>query len=232
MKRPRALLLTHGEHSRSAISGCDLLCDLLTHEAGLDVNSSADYSELTPERLSTYELIVNYSGYRADVEPSEFQLRDLIEAVKAGTPYVALHCAALMFTNQLYYRRALGRSDPEASAEDFLDRLRLSELDGTSLIATDPIARHRIRIVDRDHPITRDVPDFDITDQLYELRGDLSRMNILAESAGHAVLHTNTWQRGKVHYNGLGHDKQAIGDANFQRLVVQAVHWALAPDQS
>jgi trehalose utilization protein len=229
LSKSKALLLAHGSHARGSSGGLAPLLDVLRDQAGLELNVADDYAELSLAALAGYDMVINYSGYRAEVEASEPQLRDLLTAVLTGMPLIALHAAALMFRNQLYYRQPLGHAPARPVPTDMLDRIRLADRDagGDSPLSGDPIESHRVEIVDLDHPITKGVPDFEITDQLYELGGDLERMHVLAQSRGKVVLHTQPWGEGKVHYNGLGHDKAAVGNPNYQRLVVQAVGWAL-----
>jgi len=230
LSKPKALFLIRGTHVRFPNSGSAVLEDLLTLQAGLDLTVTDNYAELTPERLATHDLIINYSGYPAEVEATEEQLRDLIAAVLNGKPYVALNCAALMFKNQLYYRRQIGHAVERPDANQLLNRIRLGDLDvtGNSIISDDPIESLTVTIVDRDHAITDGVPDFEIIDRVYELGGlDAKKMHVLAESAGQAVLFVSTWGKGKVHYNGLGHDKAAVSNPNYQRLIVQGIAWVL-----
>ena len=233
MSKPRTLFLVGGSHAHGPNSGRALLEDTLRSQAGVDLIVADDYAELTLVGLEAYDLIISYSGYRADVEPTESQLRDLLTAVLTGTPFIALHCAALAFRNQLYYRQPLGHPAVQRDAIDLLRRAREDSLAeaGVPLNVDDSSETHSIEIIDRDHPITRGVHDFEITDRLYELGGDLERMHVLAESRGKVVLHTQPWGKGKVHYNGLGHDLAAIGNQSYLRLVVQAVGWALDSSQ-
>ena len=78
-----------------------------------------------------------------------------------------------------------------------------------------------------EHPITRGVSDFEIECEHYELAGDLSQLQILAEAGGHPVLYTKRWGEGAVHYTTLGHDHRALRNPSHRQLLVQAVGWAM-----
>jgi len=53
------------------------------------------------------------------------------------------------------------------------------------------------------------------------------RVRVHAEAEGQPLLYAHTWGRGRVHYNALGHDRRALGHPSYQRLLAQAVAWAL-----
>ncbi len=98
---------------------------------------------------------------------------------------------------------------------------------GSAFISHPPITVIPVRILDREHPITRGVPDFEIEDEHYELAGDLTQLQIIAESRGCPVLYTKCWGTGSIHYTALGHDHRALRHPSHRRLLVQAVAWAL-----
>src|SRR5262245_53714743 len=229
MPTARALFLTSGGHARLGGGANQAILEgLLAGRAGLDLTVLPDPAGITPERLGACDLIVDYSGHTAN-EPTEEQLRAVMETVAAGTPYVGLHVASLPFKSQLEYRRRLG-GWPDAPEPDELlspTQLRYFEMIGSAFITHGPIEPYRLRIVDREHPITRGVEDFEVMDELYQLGGDRARLRVLAEAGGQPLLYTHAFGRGRVHYNALGHDQRALGHPSYQRLLLQAVAWAL-----
>lgn len=254
----RALFLTRGSHTRSPGNALATLVDVLSQGAGLALTVDDEYLALTNESLRSYDLIVSCAGYNSDLEPSDRQLRSLIAAVESGTPFVALHAATLLFRNQLYYRQPLGhllgRPDPRdlldavqvrylemmgnafltwprhPKPNDLLNESQLGylEMTGSAFITHGPMERFTVRMVDRDHAITSGVSDFETTDELYRLGADQSELHVLAEAHGEPLLYVKKWGAGRIHYNALGHDANAVQNPNYQRLLIQAVRWALA----
>jgi len=223
----RALFLTSGGHAKLGSSRV-ILEDVLSRQAGLDLNVRDDHIELTPGRLRDYDLIVDYSGH-APKEPNDDQLNALMAAVEGGTPYIGLHVASLPFKSQLDYRKRHGAWPESPQPDDLLNptQIRYFEMIGSAFITHGPIEIYTVNVLDADHPITRGVESFDVIDELYQLGGNRSRLHVLAESGGNALLYTQMWGKGKVHYNSLAHDGRTLGHPGYQRLLRQAVDWAL-----
>lgn len=229
MAKAKALFLVNGGHAKLGHgANREILEDVLIHQAGLDLTTTPDHSELLPERLGRYDLIVDYSGH-ARVEPTDEQLDVVMSAVEAGLPYIALHVASLPFKSQLDYRKRLGYWPEKPQPNDLLNatQLRYFEMIGSAFITHGPIETFALQIVDREHPITRGVADFEITDELYQLGGDRAGLHLLAQAEGQPLLYTHTWSKGKVHYNALGHDQRALSHPSYQQLLKQAIVWAL-----
>lgn len=229
MADPRALLLTHGGHGRLPNNRA-ILEDLLIHQARLDLVTDDENTELTADRLKDYALVINYSGYRAVPEVTDEQVTALTEAVDGGTPYIALHVATLPWKAQLDYMERHGGWPEHPAPDDLLSpaQLRYLEMTGSAFTGHPPIAIFPVHITAPQHPITAGVADFEIEDELYQLGGDRAALTVLAEAGGQPLLYVRTWGRGRVHYNALGHDQRALSHPSYQRLLVQAVGWALA----
>jgi type 1 glutamine amidotransferase len=229
MARAQALFLTHGGHARLPNNRA-LLEDVLVRQAELDLVTDDDNAELSADRLATYDLIVNYSGYRAVPEPSEAQVAALADAVSAGTPYIALHVATLAWKAQLDYMGRHGGWPDHPAPDDLLSpaQLRYLEMTGSAFITHGPIAPLMVHVTDPTHPITAGLADFEIEDELYQLGGNRAGLHVLAEADGQPLLYVRAWGRGRVHYNALGHDQRALSNPSYQHLLVQAVAWALA----
>jgi len=230
MAKAHALFLTHGGHARLPNNRA-LLQDILMRQAGLDLVTDDENAELTADRLAAYALIVNYSGYRAVPEPTDEQIGALTAAVQAGTPYIALHVATLMWKNQLDYMGRHSGWPNRPVPDDLLSpaQLRYLEMTGSAFTGHPPVAPFQVHITDPAHPITQGVEAFEIEDELYQLGGNRAPLHILAEAGGQPLLYVTQWGAGKVHYNALGHDQRGLSHPSYQRLLVQAVAWALTP---
>jgi len=111
-----------------------------------------------------------------------------------------------------------------------------------------PKTPQRITVVDRNHPITAGLEDFDIVDETY--------LCPIFEDSVHPLLRTNfkptasefterqkghpdgsnltAWykaaERSPVVYIQHGHDNEAWTNPSFRRLLLNAIKWAASPD--
>lgn len=228
MARPRALFLTNGGHIRLPGNQA-LFDDLLARQAGLEVIQCSDNSLLAPEQLRGFDLILDYGGDTRQ-EMADEHLEALLAAVEAGTPFIGLHAATLPFRSRLAYIQQRGDGWPhgvEADGQCSATQLRYFAMLGSAFITHTPIKPFTVHIADGTHPITRGVSDFEIEDERYQVAADWTRLHVLAEAEGHPLLYVLRWGRGKVHYSGLGHTQQALAHPGYQRLLAQAIAWAL-----
>lgn len=201
--------------------------------------------------------LMRYRGGRSVREANDAEVNALLEAVDAGTPFVGLHCSSLMFLNQLYYRQPLSQALRRPQPSDLLHlfqvrslemvgaavlewpadprpnslltdtQLRYIEMIGANFVTDDGLEDTTIHITDRNHPITRGVDDFVIYDECYHMVGNRSQLHVLAQAKGWPLVWNRRWGDARVHYNALGHDTSGVTHPSYQRLVVQAVQWAL-----
>jgi len=87
----------------------------------------------------------------------------------------------------------------------------------------------QVKIEEKDHPITRGIKDFKITDELYVLdrvpEGACVLATALWEDRVHPLLYTKSRGKGKVLYNALGHDQAAYNHPVFRELVTNGIQW-------
>lgn len=94
-----------------------------------------------------------------------------------------------------------------------------------------PVGRIHARVV-ADHPVTAgSSPTFELHDEVY---GDMfvrSHVDVLAvakrtvDDADQPVLWAHHYGRGRVVYNGFGHDAASIEDPANAQIVTQAINW-------
>ena len=169
-----------------------------------DVTMTDDIRVLTPETLARFDVIANYTTF---FEPTDGQMRALLDAVAAGKGFVGIHGATATFWNSPEYIEMIGGKFIEH------DRNKLFHVK-----------------MNYDHtessPITAGLEDFDIQDELYIIEGDITQWHVLARSEGHPIVYTKTWGQGRVYSNAMGHDSQAINQPTFQELIIRGIQWA------
>jgi len=128
-----------------------------------------DLEILNPDSLGIYKAIVNYTTF---LEPLEKQINALLDAVRNGKGFVGIHGASATFWNSPAYLDMIGGKfithDPN---KEFLVKIR-------SAGAVVP------------HPITKDIDDFTIQDELYIIEGDITKWEVLARAEGHPLSST------------------------------------------
>jgi type 1 glutamine amidotransferase len=169
-----------------------------------------DLAMLNPDDLRRFDVVLNFSS---ETDPTEAQVAALLAAVEGGTGYVGLHGATATFTQHLRYLAMIG------------GRFRRH----------DPIKRFTIRFVDRGHPISEGLDDYDHEDELYELTADfvdrqnvvpLSGVRVLAEAEGHPMVYVKEHGAGRVAYLAMGHDARSLDHPTYRTLFTRAVAWA------
>ena len=105
---------------------------------------------------------------------------------------------------------------------------------GGSFVTHPQMRQYQVSVVDPEHPITKDMVEFFVTDEMYVTDYD-HRVNILASSLWLGekvpVAWTKSWGNGRVFYLALGHNADACRDGNFEKLLVRGSLWAAEGDQ-
>jgi type 1 glutamine amidotransferase len=96
----------------------------------------------------------------------------------------------------------------------------------------DPRGPFTVRFVDGDHPITKGLDDFEITDELYTCLGGDLPIHLLAtarskiDGQDYPMAFVQTYGRGRVFHTVLGHDLEAIAAPGLDKLLTRACLWA------
>ncbi|MHB8903347.1 MAG: ThuA domain-containing protein [Thermoguttaceae bacterium] len=109
-----------------------------------------------------------------------------------------------------------------------------SEIDGVAWKKTRWEHDHHLKVtvVDKEHPITRGVGDFEIDDEAYGKFWVDPEAHILLKT-DHAwnnpeLAWTKTYGKSRVFHLMLGHDGKAYANPSFQRVLEQGIRWAAA----
>jgi predicted dehydrogenase len=95
-----------------------------------------------------------------------------------------------------------------------------------------PVIDFPVEITGEDSVITRRIPSFRITDELYTLKKhDAKSVKVLATAHWKGetcpMAYTKSYGKGRVFYLALGHDERAFAHAEFQKMARRGVDWAL-----
>ena len=206
MAKIKTLLYSGGEiHD---YKGCgDVVEQILRGDASFDVSRvNNDLSCLESPRLNPYDLIVFYHTVGTITDA---QKNGLLNWVASGKGYVGIHSAADSFRECPEYRAMVG-----------------------GWFVTHPAYRqYQVSTVDPTHPITKDIVEFNVTDEMYVTDYD-PRVKVLCSSlwkgAMNPVAWTKDWGKGKVYWLALGHDPAACKQDIFKTLLLRGCMWATA----
>ena len=172
---------------------------------GFEVHCTEDRSELHIESLSEYDACLSYvDAWESTLIP--VQMDGLLQFVDSGKGFLALHCG-------ISYENAEYRS-----------------LLGASFVSHPPYQTLSIRIKDKAHPITADLSDFELRDELYIFEFvEFHRLNVLMECQfevqSYPIAWTRTYGEGRIVYLALGHSVESFRNEMFLKLVANSVLW-------
>ncbi|MCU0915242.1 MAG: ThuA domain-containing protein, partial [Planctomycetes bacterium] len=183
----------------------------------VDVVETPDF--LASRKLSDYRVAVLHFMNWQTPDPGEQARRNLARFVGAGGGVVAVHFACGAFQGWPEFEKIVGRAyDPKLRGHD-------------------PFGSFEVRMTGVDHPITRGLKPFAITDELYTCLAGALPIQVLAESTSkvdgknYAMAFTLKYGQGRVFHSPLGHDVGAITNPGAAELFRRGCAWAagLAP---
>lgn len=176
---------------------------LLAEHPHIRTSVASDYTDTA--RLDACKLLITYT---CDLMPSQTELRAIKSWIERGGRWLALHG-----TNSILRFVEAGVDCPD-------ERPDVMELLGSRFAAHPPIAQFKVEIVERDHPLTRGLTDFEVIDELYLSRTTapiriLMQTRFSGEATGFLdadwqdavvpIVYLREHGAGAVLYNTLGH---------------------------
>jgi len=169
---------------------------------------------LASPKLSDYNVAVLHFMNWETPDPGEQARQNLARFVKEGGGVVAVHFACGAFQGWPEFERIVGRVyDPKLRGHD-------------------PYGAFQVTMTEVDHPITRGLTPFTITDELYTcLAGNLP-IQVLAESKSkvdgknYAMAFILKYGKGRVFHSPLGHDVGAFTNPGAAELFRRGCAWA------
>jgi len=182
-------------------------------------NLPRDAALLKPPLRQEVDCLVMYDMVREI--PPECQA-SFLELLRQGIGVVSLHHNLGAHPGWEEFRRIIGGK--------FM--LEPGVIDGRSYAQTPwSHGEHlKIQVVDRDHPITQGVGDFEIHDETYGIFYTAPNIHVLLKTdhpKNNPILAwTTEYAASRVVYLQLGHDRGAYENPNYCKLLYQAILWA------
>ncbi len=216
------LLLTGGQREHHGYRDQALfLSELLENSGDFRVTICEDAAILETPAMAKYAiLIVNADRRDPEFKFTEGQQRALLDFVKSGHGFVAIHGADNAAPDWLpEWREMLGGIFSHKGLPD--GKVRKGE--------------YTVKIADTASPITRGIKDFPLKDELYyhiQMQPGVEPLaTVNHDGQDWPVAWTRTFGKGKVFHTPLGHRDFGPGkddplrDPNLAKLVLRGVEW-------
>jgi len=189
--------------------------EILVNSGKFDVKISEDPLILESETaLKNYDVIV-FTIFSTKLKELPGQAQEnLLNYVKEGKGFFVQHLASASFPKWEEFGKLCGRK----------------WIMGTS--GHGPRAVFKANIVDKQHPITAGLSDFDVDDELYaKLQGNEKiQVLVTADSdwskATEPLVFVQNYGQGRVVHNAFGHDRKALMTPNVQKIIARGTEWA------
>ena len=216
-KRVKVLLVT-GIEFHNWRETAPQIAKQLTSCPDIEVRLETNFNVLCWDEILDYDVLFFNFWNSKDDSPSlddDLALSNIEKFLDSGKGIVVYHLAIGVFeTHKDRVEKIIGR---------VYDR---------SLPPHDPLREFEVKIVKRDHPIMKSVPDFKTLDELYTCFALEGRpIEVLAEAMSINVnksfpmAYLHKYGKGHVFTTVLGHDLQALKSQEFATILRNAVLW-------
>lgn len=228
--KPVELLIITGDHGHDWRATTAAFQEFLPRGGKINVHvTNTPARDLTSENLARYDvLLLNYKATKQPPENTtwtEANKQALLDAVaRQGKGLVVYHFASSAFPEWDEYEKMIAGG------------WRKQGFHG-------PKHEFVVKTVKADHPIAKGLPaEFNHTiDELYSNSKMLPGNQVLATAycdpskekgtgKDEPMIWVNTYGKGRVYHNALGHDTTAMSDPNFQEWMRRGVLWAAGND--
>jgi uncharacterized protein len=168
------------------------------------------------EAAKSFDVVVSYDFYQKIGDEAK---ADFVNLLKQGKGFVCLHHSLASYGDWPEYEKIVG------------GKYFLKQKGNTNA----PVStwKHdvdfKVQIADKQHPITRGVPDFQIHDETYgkyRVHPDVHVLLKTDEPTSQDIIGwCKTYGQARVVYLALGHDRVAYANPNYLKLLFQAIAW-------
>ena len=164
--------------------------------------------------LKAYDVIVfTIFSRRVQMLPENAQ-ENLLNFVKNGKGFFVQHLASASFPKWEEFGKLCGRK----------------WVMGTS--GHGPRSVFEAKVVDKEHPITAGLSNFETDDELYAKLQGTGDIHVLVQADSdwskktEPLVFTLTYGKGRVVHNAFGHDRKALMTPSVQKIIARGVEWA------
>ena len=189
--------------------------EILVKTEKFDVRVCEDPYILESETaLKAYDVIVfTIFSRRIKMLPGQAQ-ENLLNFVEGGKGFFVQHLASASYGKWDEFGKLSGRK----------------WVMGTS--GHGPRAVFKAKVTNKEHPITAELEDFDVDDELYAKLQGTGDINVLVQADSdwskktEPLVFTLSYGKGRVVHNAFGHDRKALMTPNVQKIIARGAEWA------
>ncbi|MDR1290311.1 MAG: ThuA domain-containing protein [Planctomycetaceae bacterium] len=214
-KKIRVLLVTGEDHpAHRWQETAPMLRNDLNTDREIECRLVDDPEVLGTDIVFDYDVLVFHFKNYKPLKRNEQAKKNLTQFIDNGGGLVLVHFACGAFQEWSEFGQIAGRVyDPKKPAHD-------------------PYGRFKVEYSDREHNVTQNLADFEITDELYTCLKDATvPVHVLAESTSkidkkrHSMAFVREHGKGRIFLTTLGHDIKSISSPDFKTLLQRAVRW-------
>jgi type 1 glutamine amidotransferase len=192
------------------------LGDNITYDLA-ELPQAYDYFLL--QNREKYDVLLFYHMYQ---EIDGEQKRNLTECLRNGKPLIALHHSICAYDNWPEYYKILGGKYFQSESRPEGGKMEPgSGYTGKKFI---------VKISNPNHPVTKGIKDFEITDETYKgyyvEDGVTPLLTTIEPTSTPVIGWTKKYGKARVITLQSGHDAPAYGNESFRKILKQAIEWA------
>jgi type 1 glutamine amidotransferase len=191
-----------------------LMEQYLQTDKNIEVARVEDAEFLATDVIFDYDvLLLHFKNYKP-LKRNEAAQKNLAKFVENGGGLFIFHFACGAFEDWKEFDQYAGRVwDKQKRAHD-------------------PYGKFTVEYIDREHPITKELENFETSDELYTcLKDSEAPIRVLAEAVSkvdkqrYPMVFTAEKGKGRIFHTTLGHDAKSVNHKGFQTLLQRAVYW-------
>jgi hypothetical protein len=166
------------------------------------------------QALEKYALIIlNYFNYGVPTISDEAK-SNLVGFIREGKGFVTLHLASASFSEWDEFHKMIGRWWVMGKS------------------GHGPRGKFTVNIVDKEHPISKGMSDFETDDELYAKLFGEGPIHVLVSAYSdwskkvEPLAFTLSYGKGRVYHHCFGHDVKAVVSPPVARLLARGAEWA------
>jgi type 1 glutamine amidotransferase len=221
--RDRILYVTHSAGYRHEVIPFSrtVLKQLGDGSGQFDVTATEDFPEFTTNTLRRYAAVMFFTT--GELPMGDAQKSALLGFVRSGRGFLGVHSATDTFYDWPDYGALIGGYFNE---HPWHQSVRINVVDPANPLVS--FLGSSLQIADEIYQI-RDFDDrgSQVLLRLDETSVDLTRDNVHPRPYGWPLAWTRAYGQGRVFYTALGHEEAVWRDPRYQRLLLNAILWAI-----
>ncbi|GHT25682.1 hypothetical protein FACS18942_01350 [Planctomycetales bacterium] len=197
-----------------------LLQKTLNNSEKIEAEVINDSEVLASDKIFSYDvLLLHFKNYKP-LKAQEQAQKNLIRFVQNGGGLFIFHFACGAFEDWTEFEKIIGRVwEPDAKKcpkGSYHDRY----------------GKFSIHIVNKEHPISKELTDFETQDELYHcFKPSEVPITVLAEATSnqdgkpYPMAFVLQYGKGRVFHTALGHNAASVSPEGFVKLLTNAVLW-------